>query len=114
MLLHERGAMVSSRDIKDCKKTFASIEVILYCCNSLYSGTVKNISGNCICLNSNFCFPSNSMFELLVPFQRKFMDIPVRVSRFAHIDTLFDTMSVEVLSPSKEYTDFVENFTLNH
>jgi hypothetical protein len=54
------------------------------------------------------------MFELLVPFQRKVLDIPVRVSRLAYINNLLDTMSVEVLSPSKEYTDFVESFTINH
>jgi hypothetical protein len=105
--------MVSCRDIRDCKKVLASIDVIFFCCNSLYSATVKTISENCICLNTKFCFPLNSMVELLVPFQRKVMDIPVRVSSFAHINTLLDTMSVEVLSPCKEYTDFVESFSIN-
>lgn len=106
--------MVSCRDIRDCNKVLTSLDVIFYCCNSLYSGTVKEISESCICLNTKFCFPLNSMFELLVPFQRKVLDIPVRVSRLAYINNLLDTMSVEVLSPSKEYTDFVESFTINH
>jgi hypothetical protein len=106
--------MARCRDFRDCKKAPVGIDVIFFCCNSLYSGTVKAFSENCICLNTKFCFPSNSMFELLVPFQRKVMDIHVRVSKFANINNLLDTMSVEVLNPSKEYTDFVESFTLNH
>lgn len=74
-------------------------------------GNVIGISESCICIKTKFCLPLNSIFELLLPWKRTVLDLPVRVSGFTHSNTLHDTMSVDVVNPSKEYSDFVENYS---
>ncbi len=43
-------------------------------------------------------------------FKRKRLYIPVRINSSSNKKSNHDTMSVEVLNPSKEYTDFVGSF----
>jgi len=54
----------------------ASIDAKHFVGNSLYAGTVKNLSENGIYINSDFCLPTNSLFELLISLNENVSNIP--------------------------------------
>jgi hypothetical protein len=97
---------------RDCTNISSKVDVRYFWGNMLALGNATSISKSCVCINTMFCFPLNSRIELLIPFKRKVLEILARVSTYKHADSLYDTMRVEVLNPSQEYSDFVDNVSL--
>jgi hypothetical protein len=95
----------------DCKKISSKVRVRYFWGKLFTLGNVIGISKTCICINTKFCLPLNSIFELLLPWERTVLDLPVRVSGFTHSNNLLDTMIVDVVNPSKKYSDFFDNFS---
>jgi len=96
---------------KYCNKISLKVDARFSSAKMLNLGDVKGISKNCICISTKFCFPLDSLIELFVPFKRKAIDLTVRVDRFKRKNRLHEIMCVEVLNPSKEYIDFVYDFS---
>ncbi len=90
-----------------CNKISLKVDTRFFWANMLALGDVTGISKNCICINTRFCFPLDSLIELFLPFKRKVINLSVRVDRFKRKNSLHETMCVEVLNRSKEYLDFV-------
>jgi hypothetical protein len=94
----------------DCQKIPLNVDVKYLWGNRFALGNVTEISKSCVCIYTRFCFPIYSKIELLFPFKRNVITILSRVSGYKHIDSLYDTMHVEVLNPSQEYLEFVSSF----
>jgi hypothetical protein len=75
-------------------------------------GQVTDISQNCMCIKTKYCIPLASMIHLYLKFRKKGLHITVRVKSFSDSDSLFDTISVEVLNPPEEYLGIVNSFGL--
>jgi hypothetical protein len=63
-----------------------------------------------MCIKTIYSIPLTSIIHLFLRFKRKRLYIPVRINSSSNKKSHHDTMSVEVLNPSKEYTDFVGSF----
>lgn len=85
----------------------ASIDARFLAGNSLYMVTIANLSENGVCINSDFCVPANSLFELFIPLNEIVLDIPVKVRRVAKEGVFYNTMGIEVLNQTGEYLEFV-------
>ena len=94
-----------------CNKISLKVDARFFWAKMLALGDVTGISKNCICINTWFCFPLDSLIELFLPFKRKVLDLSVRVDKFRRKNSIHETMCVEVLNPSKEYLDFVYDFS---
>lgn len=96
---------------RDCTSISSKVDVRYFWGNMLAVGNATSISKSCVCINTKFCFPLNSRIELLIPFKRRVLEILAKVSTYKHTDSLYDTMRVEVLNSSQEYSDFVRSFS---
>jgi len=94
-----------------CNKISLKVDARFFWANMIALGDVTGISKNCICINTRFCFPLDSLIKLFLPFKRKVVDLSVRVDRLKRKNSLHETMCVKVLNPSKEYLDFVYDFS---
>jgi hypothetical protein len=104
--------MESCRIVNDCKKIISNIDTRFFCCNSLYSGVVKEVSESCMCIETKCYIPLNSKTELLIPFNNNVLCIPVRVRGHLHTVCQHDVISVEILNPSPEYLEFITILSL--
>lgn len=95
---------------RDCQQIASKVDVRFFWGKKLALGNVTEISENCMCINTHYCFPLNSSIELLVPFKKNILTIPVRVGSYRHTDSLHDTMYVEVLNPDRKYLEFASSF----
>ena len=93
-----------------CNKISLKVDARLFWANMLAIGDVTGISKNCVCINTRFCIPLDSLIELFLPYKREVIQLSVRVDRFSRKNILRETMCVEVLNRSKEYLDFVYDF----
>ncbi|MHA2010163.1 MAG: hypothetical protein ACW980_22840 [Promethearchaeota archaeon] len=94
---------------RDCKKISKRVDARYFFGKPLSLGTVTNIAEDCICINTKVSIPINSKIRLLIPFNKNVFYVPARVSSFSNTDGFHTTLSFDVLSPSKEYLDFVNS-----
>jgi hypothetical protein len=80
------------------------------CDDSLYSGTVTNISEKSMCINTSMPTLFNPTNEMLITLKEEDINIPVKITRIILEDSISDNMDVEVINPSREYLDFVDSF----
>ena len=59
------------------------------------------------------CFPFDSEFELLMPYKKNILNVPVRVRRITKSTEYFDGIGVELLRPSKRFQELIENLKSN-
>jgi hypothetical protein len=102
-------AICCAVDKGDCKKISSTVEARYFWCNKLALGNITDISSNCMCINTKFIFPLNSMIELLIPLKRNVLTIHARVCRSKHNDSHNDSMCFEVSNQGKDYLEFVCN-----
>jgi len=101
-------------EIRNCNEISSKVNARYFLGNFLSLGTVKNISGHCICINTDMCIPLGSRIELLIPLKTKHvLSVPVSVWRFENTNSIYATMSVEVFNPFKEYLEFAGSFNRN-
>jgi len=68
--------------------------------NTIYTGTVTNISKNGMYIETENFFPMISQFEVRVPLMDEVMEVPVRVKRLVETDRHFTCMGVEFITPA--------------
>jgi hypothetical protein len=91
----------------DCKRISTTVDVRYFWGKLFALGNVSDISKSCMCINTKYCLPLNSSIELLLQFNNRILTIPVKINGYSHTNTLQDSMSVDVLNPSKEYLEFM-------
>jgi hypothetical protein len=96
---------------RECRKIRVSLDARYFFGNLLSLGDVMNITEDCMCISTMMVIPLNSIIELLIPLNKDIMSVPVRVCKFADIESSYSTMSVEILKPSKKYLEFVGSYS---
>ncbi len=95
---------------RDCREMQMEIQARLFFGNLLSLGTSTEASKHCMCINTRYRFPLHSWINLLIPFNKDIVNIPCEISGFSKIDSLHDTMSIEILNPPEEYLELVNSF----
>jgi len=85
----------------------ANIDVKFFCGNSIYSGTVTNLSENGLFIDTTMCLPFDSKLEILIVVEGEILKVPVKVSRIAKTDDYYHGMGVELLDSSPNYLEFI-------
>lgn len=73
--------------------------------NKVSSGTVTNLSENGMCIETDKNIPCGSRIQVFIFSQKEVLRIPATVKRLRF--NLESILGVEILSPSKEYVQFV-------
>lgn len=95
---------------RGCGKVHAKVDAQYFAGNILSLGTITETSSICMCISTKFMIPVNSRIELLIPFKRNILTVPVKVNSYSHRDSLHEIMSVEILEPTSEFLEFVKSF----
>jgi len=91
----------------------ADLQANFFCGNTMYSGTVINLSENGMFIKTRMCFPFDSQLEILIPLKEEVLKVPIKVSRIEKRENFYDGMGVEVLSPCHHYLEFVNRLKSN-
>ena len=75
--------------------------------NEISSGTVTNVSGKGMFINTNMTLPIESELEILFSIKGKIIKLPAKVSRILKKGDVYDRMGVEIINPPKEYLEFL-------
>jgi hypothetical protein len=67
---------------------------------------VTDVTEDGLCINTNFCFPLNTIFELLLPLKEEVVTLPVKVKSLDKENGAYNIMYVEPLNLSKPYLEF--------
>jgi hypothetical protein len=97
------------KEEKDCKEISTKVDVRYFWGKTFALGNILGISKKCMCIKSKYCFPVNSNIELFLKNKKQIIDIFATVRSYKKANFRNDTMCVEVLNPSQEYSYFVES-----
>lgn len=92
---------------RSCERIPGIVKARFFCGNSLYNGTITNLSEKGMCISTGMCLPYNSMFELLIPLKENVLEVPVKVMWVKETNNEYDTMGVKLMEPPENYLDFV-------
>jgi hypothetical protein len=95
-----------------CEKLSKKIDTSYFFGNALASGTVTDISEDCMCINTKTCLPLNAKIELLISSHENFLNVSAKIRRVLLMmeDSKDNSMTVEVLNPTRKYLEFVNTF----
>lgn len=96
---------------KGCKEISSSIDVRYFWGKLIAFGHVTGISKKCMCMKAQYCFPVNSNIELLLPTKHEIITIAATVRRYRQINFRNDIMCVEVLQPSRKFSDYIDSLS---
>jgi hypothetical protein len=85
----------------------ADLQANFFCGNTIFTGTVTNLSENGMFVKTKMCFPFDSTLEILIPLKEEVLKVPIKVSRIEKAEDFYDGMGVEVLNPPQNYVEFV-------
>ena len=87
-----------------------NINVKFYCCSSVYSGTVKNLSENGMYIDTTeMHFPSDSRLEIVFATDELKFHVPVKFVRLTTSPDYQDGFAVEISNPPREYYKLLNN-----
>ncbi len=87
-----------------------SVEVGFFCCNKVSSGTITDISEKGMFIKTGeMCFPFDSQFEIFIPMKEKIINVFAILKRIIMSPDSYDGIGVELLNPSQDYLEFVDN-----
>jgi len=78
--------------------------------DSLYYGTVDNISRNGMLVRTGTCFPNHTNITLFI-YKDRILMVNAKVKRVIKADGFYRAMGIEVTEPSEEYLDFIDGLT---
>ncbi len=88
-----------------------NLEVEYICNNTVYSGTVKNISRNGMFVDvDELCFPFNSPIELVFSLKKDVLRVSADLNRIVMSPDSHDSIGVELSKPSQDYLDFISSY----
>lgn len=91
------------------KRVPSHIEATFFFGNTVCPGTVTNISEYGMCVDTRMFLPFDAHSEILISLKNEALNIPVSVKRVVMTDSFYDTMGLEVLNPTREYLELIEN-----
>jgi hypothetical protein len=94
------------------KRVHAKVQADFFYGDTMYTGTVTDISKKGMYIKTEMCPPSDSKLEILLPFMNEVLKIPVKVSRLERKGTAYRGMGVEILESSNGYVDFFNSLEI--
>lgn len=92
----------------------ANINVSFICSDSLYDGTVRNLSENGMFITTReMRFPSESQFEISFSMSEKKFHVSVKLVRLITSPDYQDGIAVEISNPPREYLELVSNLRID-
>jgi hypothetical protein len=88
------------------KRVPAKVQADFFYGKTMYTGIVTNISKKGMYIKTEMCLPSDSKFEMLLPFMDEVLKVPVKVSRSERTGSAYKGMGVEILDSFNGYMDF--------
>lgn len=85
-----------------------TIDARLFLGNMFYSGTIANISGNGMLIKTGLEVSRGESFIVLLPSGEEVTKLVARVKHVIRENSILSGLGVEVVSPSREYADFIE------
>jgi c-di-GMP-binding flagellar brake protein YcgR len=85
------------------------LDVRFYCNDKECSGTVMNLSENGLLINAKMDFPFDMNFELFIPWDRKILKVPVKITRLEKTGDNYNGLSVQVQKMTDGYLKLVES-----
>ncbi len=86
-----------------------SLPVKYVCEDTLYSGTIKNLSENGMFIKTGNFLPCINWIEILVPLENEISKFFARIRRIEKVDDSNYSMGIEILDPPVSYIEFVGN-----
>ena len=86
-----------------------SLPVKYVCDDTLYSGTIKNLSENGMFIKTGNFLPCINWIEIFVPLDEEISRFFARIRRIEKIDDANFSMGIELLDPPYKYMEFVSN-----
>ncbi len=87
-----------------------NIKVKFSCCAIDYNGTVTNISENGMLIRTyEMISPFKSKLEIVLPSEEEVLNLPVKVSRFIKTGDIYNGIGGELLNPTNQYLEFINN-----
>jgi len=74
-----------------------------------YLGTVKNISKKGMFISTQVNFPLELQLEILIPLKEELLKLPAKIIKIKKSGDNYSGISVELLSPSQTYLEFVDS-----
>ena len=86
------------------------IDIEISCNNMVVTGTLMNISESGMFIRTNnMPSPPCSQIEITIPQEDKSINISGRLVREENIRGYYNGIGVEVLNPSQDYMDFIDD-----
>jgi hypothetical protein len=95
---------------RTCVKIRSKALINYFFNKTLASGNIAAISDQCICISTQYCIPINWSIKLLLPSKNSVFCLPVRVFRYFSSESIYHVMCAEIISPSREYQEYVSGF----
>lgn len=97
---------------RESERILSNVPLIFPCCNTFYSGTVKNLSENGMFINAEICFPIESRFEILIKMKKDIFKVPVKLVRIVKSGDTYEGMGVKLLNLPEKYLELLIKQTL--
>ncbi len=91
-----------------------SLKVNFSISNEINSGTLTNLSKNGMFIKAKNCFPPKTKIDILIPSDKGVVSVPVKVRRLWKVNNDYDGMGVELMNPSNQYYEFLNNMRSEH
>ena len=92
---------------RESERIPTNLEVRFPCCNTFYSGTVRNFSENGMYIDAEIYFPIESRFVVLLKMKDDILKVPVKIVRTVKSGNTFKGMGVKLLNLPKEYLELL-------
>lgn len=90
----------------------ANLKLRYSCCDTDYSGTVMNLSGNGMFISSEISFPIKSSFEVFIQLKDGILKVPVKITRIVKSGNIYEGMGVKLLNIPEKYMELLILLTL--
>ncbi|MBI4697531.1 MAG: PilZ domain-containing protein [Nitrospirae bacterium] len=88
----------------------SDLKIRFFCCNTVHSGTVKNISENGMFFTTQkMCSPFDSQVEIFISLGKDILHASAKLKRISKAEDSSDGVAVEVMNPPQGYIDFVKD-----
>jgi hypothetical protein len=97
---------------RESERMLSNVPLIFPCCNTFYSGKVKNLSENGMFINAEIFIPLESRFEVILKMKEDILKVPVRLVRIVKSGDTYEGMGVKLLNLPEKYLELLIKHTL--
>lgn len=91
------------------ERLFSNISVRFLSGETVYLGTVKNISKKGMFISTKVTFPLELQLKILLPLKEELLKLPAKIINIKKSGDIYDGIGVELLNPSQNYLEFIDS-----